>query len=231
MQEKVKILTRKIPFSWKRPAPLGRGSPNGGGRQKTRLLVLAGRRKTGKDVLLSYVMRNYPGFKHYRIAQGPDLIAKVLGLPVERRIEHALFGVNALLYPILGESAYKRRVAKLLDHERPLLAIVEAIRTKEEYDEFVVKRKGVLIGIKADNRLRHIRALRDAGKAVRKKDEDKMSFREFMVKELFPLERKIDWIVNRAHFVLDNSHNKKAPFYKAIDEVMRRLGFKKKIRR
>lgn len=214
MQEKPYIIARKFPSSWK--------------RQKMRLIVLAGRRKTGKDVFLSYVMRNYPGFRHYRIAQGPDLIAKVLGLPIERRIQHALFGVNALLYPILGEAAYKRRVAKLLDRDKPRLAIVEAARTREEYKEFVVQRKGILIGIKVNDRMRYLRAIQDAKLSRRKQDEDKMSFSEFMAKESSVIEREIDWIVRRAHFVIDNSDNKKAPFYEAIDGVMKRLGFRKK---
>src|SRR3989338_1302717 len=127
-------------------------------RQKTRLLVLAGKRKAGKDVFIEHVMRNYPGFKHYRFAQAPDLIAKILELPIERRIQQALFGVNALLYPMLGEAAYKRRVAKLVDREKPKLAIIESARTKEEYEEFVIKRKGILIGFKADDKIRYERA-------------------------------------------------------------------------
>ena len=143
---------------------------------------------------------------------------------------HALFGVNKLLHPLLGESAYKRRVAKILDRERPRLAIVEAVRTKEEYEEFVVKRKGILVGTKADDLVRYGRSLADAKKRE-KQDESKMSFQEFMARERHPTEREIDWITNRAHFILDNSHDKKTPFYGAIDKIMRRLGFKKKTRR
>ena len=216
MQEKVKILTSKIPHGWK--------------RQKTRLLVLAGRRKTGKDVFLSYVMRNYKGFRHYRITAAP-LIAKVLEVEPTRQVQHALFGVNALLYPILGESATVRRVAKILDRERPRLAIVEAARTREEFGEFVTNRKGVLIGIAADDQIRYERAVADTRKISEKRDEGAMTFKEFMKKESSPIEREIDWIVNRAHFILDNSSNKKAPFYGAIDGVMRQLGFKKRPRR
>ncbi|MBI2640830.1 MAG: hypothetical protein HYW91_03020 [Candidatus Sungbacteria bacterium] len=216
MQERLITIKRKIPSSWK--------------RQKTRLLVLAGRRKTGKDVLLSYVMRNYPGFRHYRIAEAPTLIARILGLASDRRVLHALFGVNKILYPILKESAYKRRVARLLDGEKPKLAIVEAARTKEEYEEFVRNRKGILVGITANDSIRYERALADAKKISEKRDEGKMSFNEFMKKEYSLIEREIDWIVRRAHFVLDNSQNKKAPFYRAIDEAMKRLGFRKKVR-
>ncbi len=196
-------------------------------KQKTRLIVVAGKRKSGKDVLVDWVMRNYPGFKHYRIADGPDLIAKVLKLPIERRIQHALFGVNALLYPFLGESAYKRRVAKLLDEERPRFAIVEAIRTKEEYEEFVVKRKGILIGVEADDRIRYLRAIGDAGSKYRKRDEDKMSFRQFMAKENSPGEREIDWIVNHAHFKINNNYEKPSDYYAKIGEVMKEIGFKR----
>lgn len=216
MQEKPSVIIRKIPSSWK--------------RQKTRLLVLAGRRKTGKDVFLDYIMKSYKGFRHYRIADTPALIAKILELPADRRVYHALFDVNTILYPILGESAYKRRVAIMLDRERPRLAIVEAARTKEEYREFVKKRKGILIGVVADDRVRYERALQDAKVSSHKRDEGKMTFHKFMDKERSPIEREIDWIVRRAHFVLDNSHNKKAPFYGAIDEVMKRLGFRKKAR-
>lgn len=196
-------------------------------QQKSRLIVLTGKRKTGKDVFIDYVVKNYPGFKHYRIADGPDLIAKVLRLPIERRIQHALFAVNALLYPFLGESAYKRRVAKLIDEEKPRLAVVDAIRTKEEYEEFVVKRKGLLVGIEADDRIRYSRAIGDAGRKYRKQDEDKMSFRQFMAKERFPLERNVNWIVKRAHFILQNSHETKRPFHKEVNEVMAWLGVKK----
>lgn len=216
MQEKPHIIVRKLPSSWK--------------RQKTRLLVLAGRRKTGKDVFLDYVMESYKGFRHYRIADTPALIAKILELPADRRVYHALFGVNTLLYPILGESAYKRRVAIMLDRERPRLAIVEAARTKEEYREFVEKRKGILIGVVADDRVRYERALQDAKVSQDKRDEGKMTFRQFMAKEHSPIEREIDWIINRAHFVVNNSHYKKVPFYGAIDEVMKRLGFRKRAR-
>ncbi len=214
MQEKSCIIAKKIPSSWK--------------RQKTRLLVLAGRRKTGKDVLLSYVMRNYPGFRHYRITSPTILIAKLLEIEPTRGVQQALFGVNALLYPILGELAYKRRIARMLDREKPHLAIVEAIRPREEYEEFVVKRRGVLIGITASDGIRYERALTDAKKSREKRDEGKMSFKEFMARERVPIEHEIDWIVMRSHFVLDNSQNTKTPFYRAIDEVMRRLGFRKK---
>ncbi len=213
MQERFGIIAKKIPPSWN--------------RQKTRLLVLAGRRKTGKDVLLSYVIRNYNGFRHYRITAAP-LVAKVFGIEPTREVQHALFGINALLYPILGESATKRRIAKILDREKPRMAIVEAVRTKEEYEEFVVKRKGVLIGTSANDQVRYERAMADAKKIKEKRDEGKMSFKEFMARERVPIEREIDWIVRRAHFVLNNSYNKRAPFYRAIDQVMKRLGFRKK---
>src|SRR3989338_3988979 len=116
-------------------------------RQKVRLIVVAGRRKSGKDVFVDYVMRHYSGFKHYRIAEAPILIARILELPPDRKVQQALFGVNKLLYPLLGESAYKRRIARMLDREKPRFAIVEAVRTKEEFTEFVVKRKGILIGV------------------------------------------------------------------------------------
>lgn len=216
MQEKSSIVRKKIPPSWK--------------RQKTRIIVLAGRRKTGKDVFLDYAMKNYGGFRHYRIADTPALIAKILELPADRRVYHVLFGVNTILYPILGESAYKRRVAIMLDRERPRFAIVEAARTKEEYREFVKKRNGILIGVVADDRVRYERALQDAKVSRDKRDEGKMTFQKFMAKERSPIEREIDWIVRRAHFILDNSHNKRAPFYGAIDLVMKELGFKKKRR-
>ncbi len=194
-------------------------------RQKALLLAVAGKRKTGKDVLVDYVMKNYPGFKHYRIAEAPTLIAKILELPPDRRVQQALFGVNKLLYPILGESVYKRRVAKLLDREKPKRAIVEAIRTKEEYEEFVVRRGGVLIGVTADDRLRYRRALRDASTAKRgeKRDEGRMTFKQFMARENLDIERDIDWIIKRAHFILVNNHKNKKPFYGAVEDLMRKL--------
>ena len=199
-------------------------------KQKTHLLVVAAKRKSGKDVFVSYIMRNYPGFKHYRFADAPDLIAKILELPIERRIQQALFRVNKLLYPILGESAYKRRVAKMVDREKPKLAIIESARTKEEYREFVLKRGGFLIGFRADDRIRYERALSDAGRKHRKQDEDKMSFHQFMDKERPLIERDIDWIVNRAHLIIENNFSNPKPFYLLIDQVMKQLGFKKKAR-
>lgn len=197
-------------------------------KQKTRLLVVVAKRKSGKDVFISYVMKNYPGFKHYRFADAPDLIADILELPIERRIQQALFKVNKLLYPILGESAYKRRVAKRVDREKPKLAIIESARTKEEYREFVLKRGGFLVGFRADDKIRYQRALSDAGRKRRKQDEDRMSFKQFMDKERPLIERDIDWIVKRAHIVIENNFSTAKPFYLLIDQVMRKLGFKKK---
>lgn len=197
-------------------------------QQKSRLLVLIGKRKSGKDVFVDYVLKHYPGFKHYRFADGPDLIARALKLPIERRIQHALFSVNAVLYPFLGESAYKRRVSKLIDEERPAFALVEAVRTEEEYKEFVVRRMGILVGIEADDRIRHQRALEDAGKKKKKADEDKMTFRQFMAKEKFPLERSVNRMIKRAHFVIRNDFADKKPFYREIDKVMAELGFRRR---
>lgn len=198
-------------------------------RQKVRLLVLVGRRKSGKDVFIEYVMRNYAGFKHYRFAEAPVAIARLLGIEPTRRVQQALFGVNKLLRPVLGESAYKRRVAKLIDREKPKLAIVESARTKEEYEEFVTKRAGLLIGVFAPDRLRYERALKDAKHNREKRDEGKMSFGEFVSRENLVIERDIDWIVRRAHFVIENNNKNRAPFYREIDKVMAALGFKKKI--
>lgn len=195
-------------------------------RQKARLIVVAGRKKSGKDVLVNYIMKRYPGFKHYRIAEAPVLIAKILELPPDRATLHKLFEINALLYPVLGKSAYMRRVSILLDRERPKFAIVEAIRTKEEYKEFVVKRKGILIGVAASDMIRYERALKDAKNSSEKRDEGKMTFWQFMQKENSPIEREVAWIIKRANFLLENSHKTKTPFYKAVKEVMRELGFR-----
>ena len=192
-----------------------------------RLLVVAGRRKSGKDVLVDYIMKHYRGFTHYRIAEAPVLIAKILELPPDRKVQQALFGVNELLRPLLGESVYKRRVARLLDRERPRNALVEAIRPKEEYEEFVVKREGILIGVTAPDRMRYARALRDAKHSAEKRDEGNMTFREFMAHERVPIERDIDWIVARAHFILENNYTRHMPFHRLVDAVMQELGFQK----
>ena len=191
------------------------------------LLVLTGRRKTGKDVLAEYIMKKYPIFKHYRIAEAPNLIAKILELPLDRKIQHALFGVNKILYPILGELAFKRRVAKILDREKPKFAIVEAVRLPEEYEEFVVKRGGILIGIAADDKIRYARGVGDAKKSLEKRDEGKMTFEEFMEREKVVIEKDIDWIVKRAHFVIENNYADKEKYYQVIDGIMKTLGFKK----
>lgn len=195
-------------------------------RQKTRLIVVAGRKKSGKDVLVDYIIKRYPGFKHYRIADAPAMIAKILELPVDRAILHKLFELNAIFRPILGTSAYIRRVSILLDREKPKLAIVEAIRTKEEYEEFVAKRKGILICVAASGKIRYERALKDAKSSSEKRDEGKMTFGQFMQKENSVIEREIDWIVKRAHFVLENNYKTKTPFYRAVKEVMQELGFR-----
>ena len=116
----------------------------------------------------------------------------------------------------------------MLDQDKPKVAIIESVRTKEEYEEFVVKWNGVLVGVKADDRTRYIRALQDAKRRVRKQDEDKISYRRFISKERSVIERDIDWIVNRAHFVIENNYKNRAPFYREVDKVMSALGFKKK---
>ena len=198
-------------------------------RARVRVIVLAGQGKAGKDVFLSYFRRNYSNFRHYRIAETPIKIAEILELPRERRVLQALFHVNDLLYPILGESAYKRRIARLIDKEKPHFALVEAVRTKEEYEEFVVKRGGILVGVRAPAQLRYERALRDAEKrGSEKRDEKHLSFREFLKRETLPIERDIDWIVGRAHFILTNDLDDYPAFYKKIDAVMRELGISKK---
>ena len=198
-------------------------------RARTRLLVVAGQKKAGKDVLISYFQRNYKNFRHYRIAETPIKIAELLELPRDRRVLQALFHVNDLLYPILGESAYKRLIRRRIDKEKPDFAVVEAVRTKEEYEEFVVKRGGILIGVGAPERLRYERALGDAKKrGSEKKDEKHMSFREFLKRETLPIERDIDWIVGHAHFILTNDSDDYPAFYKKIDAVMRELGISKK---
>lgn len=203
-------------------------------RQKVKIIAIAGPRKAGKDVLTDYILRNYKGVRHLRIADAPMLIAKILGLEADRRIYHALFGVNKLLYPLIGESAYKRRVAHILDAEKPKLAIVEAIRTREEYEEFVQKRKGVLIGIVAEPEIRYRRALFDARRSNEKRDEGRMTFKEFIgnprkgTGEYSPIERQIQWIVKRAHFAIKNDYTTKAPVYKAAREVLAELGLKRK---
>jgi len=195
-----------------------------------RLIVIVGQGKAGKDVLITYIKSRFRIVHHYRIADGPLKIIEALGLSPSRAILQKLFGVNALLYPILGESAYIRRVTHLIDSEKPRLAIVEAIRTKEEYEEFAKKRGGVLIGISAPDQVRYLRAFRDAHRRENreKKDEGEITFKEFMKRERLPIERDIRWIVGRADFILTNDSDDYPAFYKKIDAVMRELGISKK---
>ena len=197
-------------------------------KQKTRIIALAGPKKSGKDVFLNYIERHFGPIGHLRIADAPAKIAQVLELPPERKILQALFGVNAILRPVLGESAYVRRVGKILDRTRPRLAIVEAIRTKEEYEEFVVRRKGILVGIAASPDISYGRAVKDGKVRREKRDEATQTFKEFMDREKLPIEKEIAGIVNHAHFVLPNSHKQKNAFYQAIDAVMKDLGIKRK---
>jgi hypothetical protein len=198
-------------------------------RMPIRLVVIAGQKKAGKDAFIQYVKRHYAIPHHYRIAEAPAQIATLLGLPRNRAIYQKLFEVNALLYPLIGESAYKRRVAHLIDSEKPHLAIVEAVRTFEEYKEFVTKRKGILVGITAPDQLRYQRALEDTRRGSdEKSDEGKMTFKEFMKRETVPIERDIRSIVHRADFVIENRTNDYQPFYKNADVIMQILGVKRR---
>ena len=200
-------------------------------RQKVKIIGVVGKRKAGKDVFVDCVMKNYRGLRHVRIADAPLLIAKILYLPADRRVYHALFGVNALLYPILKESAFKRRAAIILDREKPHQVIVEALRTKEEYREFIVKRKGILIAIAAADDIRYQRALKDAKQQGEKRDEGKMTFREFMAKEASPIEREIAYIMKKAHSTIRNDYKTHRPFHQKIREALAPLGLKKKYRK
>ncbi|MDO8561093.1 MAG: hypothetical protein Q7R91_02665 [bacterium] len=205
-------------------------------RQKIKIIAVAGPRKAGKDVAVEYIVRNYKSVKHLRIADAPMLIAKILGLEADRRVYHALFGVNKLLYPLLGESAYMRRVAHMLDTEKPKIALVEAIRTKEEYRAFVEKRKGILICVTADPKVRYARALKDAAHKTQKRDEGKMTFNEFMgdrkrgTGEHSPIEREVNWIISKAPFVITNNYDDKEPVHKKLKEILSSLGLKRKSR-
>lgn len=203
-------------------------------RAKPRIIVLAGPRKAGKDKLRLYIKKNYRGFRDLRIVDAIVKIARVLEIEPERRVFHALFGVNHLLRPILGQSAYVRRVGRILDRERPELALVQAARTEEEYREFVLKRKGILIGIKADPKIRYLRAVADVKRLNEKKDEGRMSFKDFLgdpkkeTGEYSPIEREISRIVSRAHYIVENNYETPALFYREIDKIMKILGVPKK---
>lgn len=191
-----------------------------------RLLVIAGLRKAGKTVAISYILKNFQPLSHIRIADAPFRIAEILKIQPSREVYHALFYINELLRPVLGEAAFKRRAAKILDEERPPLALVDAIRTWEEYDEFVRKRGGILIGIHADDAARHRRATGEAA-IGEKEDERSMSLEEFLAKEQHPIEREIKAIVARSHILIENNHEDAPPFFDAIDLELGRLGLKK----
>lgn len=203
-------------------------------RLEPRIIVLAGPRKAGKDKLRLYLRRNYRGFRDLRIADAIVKIARVLEIEPERRVFHALFGVNHLLRPILGQSAYVRRIGRILDRERPELALVQAARTEEEYREFVLKRNGILIGIKANPKIRYERAVADVKRLSEKRDEGRTSFNDFLgdpkkeTGEYSPIEREISKIVARAHFIVENNYKTPALFYREIDKIMKILGVPKK---
>lgn len=203
-------------------------------RRKNRLLLISGQKKAGKTTLLKYLKRHYGDFLHIRFADAPMKIAKILEIPPDRRVFHALFGVNALLRPILGESAYKRRVARILDRTNPPLALIEAIRTDEEFQEFFVKRGGIQLGVAADLKVRFKRILADA--LGEKKDEAEFTYEQFVgdpekqTGEYHPIEREIAGIVARSHFILDNNSDNPRDLYRQIDEVMKQLGIPKRRR-
>lgn len=203
-------------------------------RQRIKIIAVTGARKSGKDVLVGYLKRCYGPFRHVRIAQAPLLIARILDLPPDRRIYHALFGMNALFYPLLGEAVFKRRAARIIDKEKPPRVIVEALRTEEEYQEFVVKRRGILIGVEADPKIRFQRVIFDAKRMKAKRDEAKLSFRKFIgdwkkgTGEFVPGERETSRIVQRAHFVITNNYRTRKPFYREVDQLMHILSIKRK---
>lgn len=202
-------------------------------RSRVCIITVAGRRKAGKSIFVEYLKTQYPGFRHVRIADAPLAVTKVLGLPPDRQIYQALFGINTLLFPILKESVFKRRAAEILDREKPKHAIVEALRTEEEYQEFVAKRGGILVGINAHPKIRYQRTLSDARQSKEKQDEAALSFKEFIgdphkkTGEYRPIERGVGRIIKRSHFILENNSTK-TDFYGEIDEVMRFLGVKKR---
>jgi hypothetical protein len=199
--------------------------------QPTRIILLAGRRGTGKDEVQDYLLAHYPHMPIYRIADGPTGVANFLRIEPTRAVQHALFGLNKLLYPILGESAYKRLVAMRLDEDQPAHAIVAALRTEEEYKEFVVKRKGILIGLCALPKVRFGRTrIRAQMGSLEKNDEGTFTFEEFMgnqekqTGEYHPIEREIDLIVDRAHFIIENNFDKLEPFHAELANVTNKLG-------
>jgi hypothetical protein len=202
-------------------------------KAKSRLIVLTGPRKAGKDKLREYLKRNYPGIRDLRIAEAAAKIARVLELEPERKVFHALFGVNKILYPIIGQSAYARRVGRILDREKPKLAVVQAVRTHEEFEEFVLNRGGILIGVWADPLVRYSRAVADAKKNTEKRDEGQISFREFLgdpkkeTGDYNPIEREIGRMMKKAHFVVNNNYRTPSLFYRDIDKIMDFLGLKK----
>lgn len=205
-------------------------------RQKPRLIVLTGCRKTGKDKLYQYLLKNYHGVVGYRIADAIIKIADILEIEPERRVQHALFGVNAVLRPIIGTSAYMRKVLRVLEREKPRLALIHAVRTVEEYREFVERRGGVLIGITADPLVRYRRAVADARVQSEKRDEGRMTYQEFLgnhrqkTGEFHPTERRVSALVARAHFIIENNNHTPHHFYRDIDAIMGELGLRKKKR-
>lgn len=201
--------------------------------QSTKIILLAGRRGTGKDEVQKYILARYPHMPTYRIADGPTGVANFLRIEPTRAVQHALFGVNKLLYQILGESAYKRLVTMRLDEDRPAHAIVAALRTEEEYQEFVVRRRGILIGLSASPEVRFERARTRAQMgASEKNDEGTFTFQEFMgdrekqTGEYNPIEREIDLIVDRAHFIIENNFDMLDPFHAELAKAMSQLGLK-----
>lgn len=200
-------------------------------QQDIKVIAIAGKRRTGKDIAQDYIKGKFPRIAHYRIADAPAEIAKILRIEPSREIFHALFGVNKLLYDILGESAFKRRVSVLLREAKPPVALVAAIRTEEEFREFVTNWGGILIGLHASPEVLYERAKRAAGIGGEKSDEATFTFEVFMgdpekgTGEYHPIEREIEGIVARAHFIVENNFSTLEPFHAEINEVMNRLGF------
>ena len=194
-----------------------------------KIIAIAGKRRTGKDILQNHIRGKFPTIPQYRIADAPTEIARILRIEPSREAQHALFGVNALLFGLLGESAFKRRVSLMLKEDAPPIALIAALRTEEEYYEFVTKWGGILIGLRASFETLHDRARSAARTGGEKRDEAELTFQAFMgdpvrgTGEYHPIEREIEGIVARAHIIIENNFDTLEPFHAKIDEALDQL--------
>ena len=158
-----------------------------------RLLCIAGKRASGKDVFAS--------------------IAKEMGIPVYRMSDFVYElmdkeGIDKTSYSVrefstrLREKHGKDIVARLawekIEKDKPEFCVVNGLRSVEEYEFFSSKAKALLIGIDAALRVRYKRVVK------RKREEDPIAWEEFLRVERIENSWGLSKLMKNAHMYIRN---------------------------